>query len=438
MIDVLLVVLCLECGALLVWGLLRPGRIFEFPFLAGAAFGGYLLPQFINLRGAAGVPSEALAKAVLMSVLCVAMSYAGYAWPMSRLRLPAKQLDRRTLIGISAAYAIAGLLAFALIGYLPSMVREQSQPTGQLVLLVSLSLLIHCSFAMAVLLYVRSRSFIVLGIIALDSIFLLQRIVMVGKRAILFEVLFVCCAALWFVRRKQIPRLAVVAGLVLATIVVWRAPDFRQANIDRPGQWSQLEFDVQRSIDSLRRIDLTNTNRPEVGRTKNEALNAVFMIEATSRSGDYDFGGFHWNRIVKLVLPRAVFGNLQEKYQLPETDAARELFGYRTNSWTPPTGIATAFRSFSYLGCLEFFLIGLVMRWLYDSAMRGAFLSQTLLLLVTVHAVQTMTHHTDRFLLMLAIGLLILAPVRLLASHRDPAHNLQSAELSGSGFKPVS
>ena len=41
----LVIVLCLAVSLLLVWGMLRPERVYEFPFLTGVITVSFILPQ---------------------------------------------------------------------------------------------------------------------------------------------------------------------------------------------------------------------------------------------------------------------------------------------------------------------------------------------------------------------------------------------------------
>ena len=63
------------CLFLVVWGMRKPGRIIEFPFLMGATFVGFILPQAVSLTYNEMLPSAMLDKALLMSFLCAGMCY---------------------------------------------------------------------------------------------------------------------------------------------------------------------------------------------------------------------------------------------------------------------------------------------------------------------------------------------------------------------------
>ena len=50
MTSFLLIIFAAVCAGLLAWGMREKGRIYEFPFLAGATFTGFVLPQLIGTK----------------------------------------------------------------------------------------------------------------------------------------------------------------------------------------------------------------------------------------------------------------------------------------------------------------------------------------------------------------------------------------------------
>ena len=73
MILPLLLVFALICCLLLLQGMISRGAIYEFPFLAGAVFAGFALPQFVGLASDPFLPPGALEKTLVMASLCAAM-----------------------------------------------------------------------------------------------------------------------------------------------------------------------------------------------------------------------------------------------------------------------------------------------------------------------------------------------------------------------------
>src|SRR5713101_1789649 len=91
----LIVIFAALCICLLYWGWQSPERIYQFPFLAGATFFAFVLPQVIGLRHDVDLPAGALEKTLFMTLLCALMCYAGYRWRNHPMRSFAWKLDEK-------------------------------------------------------------------------------------------------------------------------------------------------------------------------------------------------------------------------------------------------------------------------------------------------------------------------------------------------------
>ena len=63
MTTILLLIFALVCCALIAWGMRGKGRFYEFPFLAGGTFVGFILPQLIGLQHNDSLPDDDAQKA---------------------------------------------------------------------------------------------------------------------------------------------------------------------------------------------------------------------------------------------------------------------------------------------------------------------------------------------------------------------------------------
>src|SRR5687767_7402878 len=101
-----------ECAFLMAWGLRRPGSVYEFPFLAGAAFAGFLLPQAVALTRDDSLPPGGLSSAMLMSILCAGMCFLGYVWNGKPARVLGWKMIRGRLEVFSIALATIGAVFY--------------------------------------------------------------------------------------------------------------------------------------------------------------------------------------------------------------------------------------------------------------------------------------------------------------------------------------
>jgi hypothetical protein len=81
MVPISLNLLVIVCISLLIWGVSRLDRIYQYPFFMGAIFISFLLPQGFALVSDLGVASvEIVDRVLLVSTACAAMCWIGYAF----------------------------------------------------------------------------------------------------------------------------------------------------------------------------------------------------------------------------------------------------------------------------------------------------------------------------------------------------------------------
>src|SRR5262249_30278853 len=125
--EILFIVFTAECLGMLAWGMWRPGRVHEFPFLAGATFTGFVLPQLVGLSGDPSLPPGALDKTLVMSILCAGMGFLGYVCDGTPLPGTPWKLDEHRLALGGLALSVAGAVFYFLIPRLPEELTTASQ-----------------------------------------------------------------------------------------------------------------------------------------------------------------------------------------------------------------------------------------------------------------------------------------------------------------------
>ena len=72
--------------SLLAVVMVRPARIFEYPYFMAATMFGFILPQGISLLRFPGEATEdGITNVLLMSCLCLAACWIGYLLPVNRV-----------------------------------------------------------------------------------------------------------------------------------------------------------------------------------------------------------------------------------------------------------------------------------------------------------------------------------------------------------------
>jgi glycerol uptake facilitator-like aquaporin len=410
----LLLIFALICCLLLLAGMLRRGAIYEFPFLAGAVFAGFALPQFIGLSADPFLPPGALEKTLIMASLCAAMCWTGYAANGRPWRMLNWEYDEDRLLKISVGLSIAGCYFYYAFSQLPDEVLKSSQMTGLPVAYLFFARLLSYGFAIAVLLYARSGSKMALMVALFGSVFYLERIVIAGRRADLIEFCTIIALAAWFQRGRSIPRLVMLIGLVLGTLLINSTGDYRGATMSDDGpQWnSVLQIDFVGNLERL-----TKNGGPEL-------TNAVYYIEAVDRTMKFDLGLSHWNELIFRYVPAQLLGaDFKSSLVFTLYTPVQDEFHYTPATGSTLTGLTDAFQSFWYFGCLEFFLIGLIMNRLWRAASLGDMSAQLAYVLILAQALHSITHSTDNFVAPWAHMAMFLVPALMLARRASSARH---------------
>src|SRR5271156_3874685 len=242
MTNILLLIFALVCAGLLLWGLQEKGRIYEFPFLAGATWTGFVLLQLIGLRNNEDLPENALNRTIIMAILCAAMCWLGYQWSRRPLRRFNWPLDDDKLLCASTVLTLAGAWFFYKISRLSEDLTGASLWTGLPVAYTFFASVLSYGFALAALVGARQKSKRALGIAIFGSLFYLDRIFLAGRRGVTLEFTFIILLSIWFTQRRCLPRAVMLAGLVCGTLALHSTGDYRAvAMSEGPFQWRQLQ-----------------------------------------------------------------------------------------------------------------------------------------------------------------------------------------------------
>ncbi len=389
MTSFLLITFAVVCAGLLAWGMREKGRIYEFPFLAGATFTGFVLPQLLGLRNDPVLPEYALEKTIFMSILCAGMCYLGYIARPKPLHVLDWKFDHNKLMGASAALMLIGAYFFFGLSRLPEDLKEMAQWTGLPVAYLFFAQILGYGFALAVLTYATTGSRWALWTALFGSLFYVDRIFLAGRRGVTLEFAFIVLLSFWFGRKLSLPRPVMLAAVIFGTLLLHSTSDYRAVAMDDEAfNWKRLKD-----------ISFVENLKQQMTEGGAELENAVFQIAATDETKNLDFGLFNWNTLVSNYVPAQLLGDdFQKSLMAPlEVDDIYALFGHVPAFGSTMTGMVDAFGSFWYFGCLKFFLIGLVLRKVYAAAAQGHLIARVCYMLIITSALHTITHHTQWF-----------------------------------------
>ena len=405
------------CLAMMVWGLVRRGGVYQYPFLIGAIVFAFVLPQLPGLAIDPYLPEGTFAKAMLVIFLCVVMAHVGWIANRRPLQHFRWHLDDKKLVIAAACLSVVGAVFYYKFTRLPDEVRSM---TGTPVVYLFLAKLLGFGFATAVFCWFKSRSWAALAVAAFDSLFYLDRIVFAGRRAEAGEIVMIILLAFWFQRRRAIPGSLAIVGIFCAMLMMTSTGDYRRiAGSDAGLSWGDVsEIDLMGNLENL------------MNSGGSELRNFVYKVHLTDRYMIFDYGAFHWNYLVFHYLPSQIVGSkIKSMFLLPTSDVYA-LIAYNREVGTTETGFADAFGSFWYFGCMKFFIIGFFMRRVYLAAMEGWMPAQICFALTLIPSLLVVTHHTQELLSAWVQIAMFLLPALLLARKRAargilPARPLQ-------------
>lgn len=391
--------LLMTCG-LLLWGLTRPNRIYELPFLAGAVLLGWVMPQAVGLLGDPRLPEGALARTLAMATLCALALYAGYRIRPRPLPWADWRFSKRRLLYAAAGLSVLGAYFQWKIRALPDEMlvgRWQGLPVAYLFFA---KVQIY-GLALAAVLFTRTRSRWALAIVLFDLAFWAQLLLIGARRGLIVEFGLIALLAAWFGWRRSLPRPAMIAALAVGTLFVFSVGQYRATvygGAAYQGSYGSRTWHIP-TVQEVLSIDYLGTFQQVLNEGAGELRNAAYDITATRETLAFDYGRGYWNELVQDFIPRQLVGEkFKESLKFPLPELAYQVYGHVPHTGTTHTGFADSFGAFGYLGALVFFAIAWLMRSLYGAALRGGLAAQLAYMLLITDALHAITHGTSWFL----------------------------------------
>jgi hypothetical protein len=404
------------CLWLVSKGLSHSGGIYEFPFLAGATFLGFLLPQLLGLADDPYLPAAAFEKMVFFTILCAIAMGVGWAWGAAPSVGARWSFDERRLLWVAAGLSLIGAIFSYKIDRLPPEMTEASNWTGLPVAYLFFARVKVYGFAIAALCFARRPSRFAFTIILFDMMYILQNVVFHGRRADTAEFLLIVALTAWFGWGKALPRMVAVIGIMAGTLFIHSVGDYR--SLSRENQLSTSTVSEIKWMDNFLYL---------IENGGEEARNAIYHVNYIDKNMAFDYGIFHWNILVFNYVPAQIFGrDFKEALFIPtppQADPYYDQMGGSTN-----TGMVDAFGSFWYFGAIKFFLVAYLMGRIYHSAKDNNILFELLYMLSLTPALHTITHHTQHLFSAWVHMMLFLLPLLALAKTRTPSRLSSSSD----------
>jgi hypothetical protein len=410
-ILVLLITFGLSAVLPVITALRRPGGFLHYSFLAGGVFLGQLFLQAVGVvRSADSVPHDGLVRELLMCTLSALAVYVAWELPVRRTAQPVRQYDTSAVFRISVVFIAIGMIGFFKLTQLSGGIVEHFHTTGHYALewrglpVVWVFFMAYLSPGIFLALFssIREASALKYLVSAFPLAVNLSFILLLGRRAVLFETAIVIFGALWFTKRWTPPRTVLIAGAAFGTIAIYAAPYYRT--------YSQLGADNEK----LRELDLKKTVSAPLNGMQEEFYNGAWTTDIVTRNHAFQHGAGIYNYVIASFIPKLIFSEqFKERLFLtsPQWDIETNDYNWHIAYGDNISGPASAYAQFWFLGFLWFYVLGRFMKRLYVRAMMGDLFAQCLYIGCLAGAMQSI----GNFMYMVLNPLFMFAPVLYLS-----------------------
>ena len=344
--QITLYLLIVLTAALLVRGFWRHEDMLRFPFLAAAITAGWFIPQAIGLSENDSLPEGGFALTMLVAILSLGATVLGERAVQDRPPATLQEYNERTLLVASMILSAIGIVAqFLILGTVRATLAEGGDIGGQATGIVTIYFFFaefqYYGLAIAILLLLRSFSWISFSIVAI-CIFLIGSVVIFGgRRGPATELGLIIASAFWFQRRMLPPRMLVVGVLVAATLLINSIQSYRNLMSTVAANSTEARLPT---ISELMELDFIGTMDSEVKSGSYEVTNAIYDIAATAQSANFDFGLVYWDYFVFRYIPAQIVGkDIKDTLMVTSTkdkwNNAWEVFQYKPMIGTTSHGI---------------------------------------------------------------------------------------------------
>ena len=377
---------------LLIWGITKPERVYQYPFLMGAIFVSFILPQAFALMNNPGVVSKlALERVLLISCLCASMCWVGYKCKINTklLRQLYIPLNEKKLFRAGIFLTITGHIFRLLLLNTNVQVAENSNWTGPATIFVFFGQVIEIAFVILMLAALKKPKMVNITAAIVAGYPIFESAFFIGRRQKTFTFLVIIGITLLYVRRLVPPKIIVIISIIISALVIPLIGQLRE-------EFWLLIFSGQ-----LQNLDIQSGFNKVIEGDILELRNAAVLIDAATQNNQYGYGTGFWDRIIFQYVPGQIVGfDLKNALQFKWTSFdLNGLFGYTIPTGSTLTGIGDSFLEFGYFGCLIFAFIGYFFKHLWiSSVIQKSIFSQILYAAMISPALVGVTHGIGRFI----------------------------------------
>jgi hypothetical protein len=378
----------------LVLVIFKPVRVYEYPYFMTATFAIFILPQAVSLiRFPGAAPAHAVQSLLLATCLCLGACLVGYKLSTSRhvVQRVSGAVDDRRLFHVGLLFVACGFGFTYLLSRIEIQYSSETGGwTGTATIYSFFQQLCYPGFAICLMTALRRSNLTTIASLLVAAVVPIQTVVS-GRREPAALFLVTLGLTLYFSRRLQPPRWAVLGIIIGAMLAIPATPTYRGMHAHR--DW-----------EGIRGMDLVGNFKQFVNdESILELRNAAILIEATDRSGNYQYGAGYWNTVVTRYVPAQLLGaSFKDSLLIQGSQGGQEVefatMDYAKPIGTTVTGIGDSFQQFGYGGCLFFVAVAVLFRSLWQVALQpNAIFAQLLYMQSCTSAMRAVTHQTVDF-----------------------------------------
>ena len=395
----------------------KPERIYRYPYFMSVVFAVFILPQAVSLIRFPGAASEQMVQRVLLvTCLCLGACLLGYRFSF-RLRVQSHNssaVNDGRLLHAGLLFVGSGIGFSYLLSHIEIQTSEFGGWTGPATIYGFFQQLCYAGFAICLMVALRRPTLFTITATLVAAIVPIQSIVF-GRREPAALFLLTIGLTLYFRRRLIPPRWSLIVLIFGSMLVI-------------PATGTYRRYHLQEDWEAIRQVDLMGNFKEFLSEDSVlELRNAAMLIEATRRSGEYEYGAGYWNHLIFRYVPAQILGQSFKAslmISLSRDALERELAGmdYVNPPGSTVTAMGDSFQQFGYLGCLFFAALGALFRSLWRTATpRNALFAQLLYMQSCTSAMRAVTHWTLDFAPGLLYNLVFLGAALFYASEGQPS-----------------
>lgn len=377
----------------------RTYGFFQLPALISLVSLGWVVPQLNRIYGVVDNPDTYMSLALVHMILCNLAITLGFE---KGRRIPIVNCQPTTFDMSRLKYVV---LLFMILG-VGSMLLNHGEykggkPEGEFVIIAFFGRYMDYALAIILICFYRKLPTPKVFILALLLITALRldQFVLLARRA--DAILFVLMLAFFYClshKRKQYKR------MILFILPLFLVGVYFNNFI---AEYRSNAYDGETSaVENLKHIDYDKDSSEDLYGC--EINNAIICINARFATGSYDFGLRHYNDIVYAFVPTVITGRAFKNSLMIDT-GDQTLINYLSETGATVTGYYESFAAFSFFGCIEFLLIGLLMGWLWG---RKEFyvVSMIFYIVSLVGVLEGITHGIHRILTQIVYFAILIYP----------------------------